>query len=142
MIKNNETGLIFENQNSLQLASRLVEVMSNSQLRHQLETNAKAWGEIQWSSKLLYERTMNIYNQVLETTKSLIRKTVTEPNLEGQYGLSKDKGIQKDSVASIFTFEVDNNINTNDVWEVILGNLPNAYSIPDTAFIKTITNSY
>jgi glycosyltransferase involved in cell wall biosynthesis len=70
MVKHKETGLIFENQNSLQLASMLVEVMSYPQLRHHLETNAKEWGEIQWSSKLLYERTMNIYNEVLATTKS------------------------------------------------------------------------
>ncbi|MFC4765818.1 glycosyltransferase family 4 protein [Effusibacillus consociatus] len=137
MIEHGKTGLIFEKEHSTQLADRLFEVMSNEKIRNQLGKDAKAWGMKEFTSKAVYERTMAVYNQALQTSTSVSRSTVEAPDLDGQYGLTNSGGIQRYYPESIFKFDVMRQFDP-DVWDSVVNSLPLDYSIPDTSFVQTL----
>lgn len=130
MIRHGETGLIFEAGNGVQLAERLLEAIGYPDLRQHLETNAREWGTQQWSSKVLCDRVLNLYGQVMKSVKS--------PKVQNEK--AKTTVMQKDSAASIFTFRVQSQLSAEE-WGEIVNRLPASYSIPDLAFLKVLTET-
>jgi glycosyltransferase involved in cell wall biosynthesis len=141
VVRHGETGLIFEAGNRLQLAERILQLMSNPGLRSRLGANAAARGKRRYSAKTLYEKTMDVYLQAIAAKKSTAESTVIEtPNLTGNHGLIKTRSNQDDDVKNIFAFQVEPAKFDPQQWSTVLQHVPADYSIPDPAFIRAVTD--
>jgi len=65
MVKDGETGLIFNSGDDQQLCNKLVEVLGNEALRTRLGEQAKASGLRHWSLHAMTERVVAVYDRVL-----------------------------------------------------------------------------
>jgi glycosyltransferase involved in cell wall biosynthesis len=141
VVRDGETGLIFETGNSVQLAEKILQLLGDSRLRSRLATNAASWGKTRFSSRTMLQETMKVYQRVMAAKNSSTEYpiTTTAPNLTGMYGLSKTRAGQDDHPENIFAFAVDPARYDAKNWSTILQNVPEDYSIPDTAFIKALT---
>ncbi len=137
MIEHGKTGLIFEKSSATQLAHHLNLLFSDSELRRQLGNNAKIFGAKQWSSKLLCERTLDVYERVITSADIRGRIPMEQPELDGKYGLIRDKRAASNAASGILKFETDSVFYTKE-WRTVIRCLPDSYSIPDTAFIKVL----
>ncbi|WP_199621677.1 glycosyltransferase family 4 protein [Paenibacillus alkalitolerans] len=140
MLKHGETGLLFEKQNAVQLADRLLELMNNPKLSQQLAANALKIGMKIWSDTNLFKHIMNIYNNGIAAMKVSKRSTVSEPLIKGRYGLTNNEGVQLNRISSLFRFHSDRVVDSGP-WYGITGNLPLTYSIPDNISIKSLIDT-
>ncbi|WP_199614836.1 glycosyltransferase family 4 protein [Paenibacillus alkalitolerans] len=136
MVQHGETGIVFQRRNASQLATKLLMLMSDPQLRRELGEKAKIWGEKMWSTGSLYERTMTVYKQALESAKPE-RPMTADTDLAVRYGLTEQTGLQKQCPSTMFAFHVDRNLDS-ELWKSIAERLPPSYSIPDIPFIKAL----
>ncbi|WP_126425263.1 glycosyltransferase family 4 protein [Brevibacillus marinus] len=137
MIRHGETGLIFAKRNSEQLAAQLQLLLDNPELRSRLAANAREWGRKQWSSQVLCERTLEVYQATVAAKKEQTKDPLGEPELTGQYGLSKPPGIKRDEPASMFRFAAMNSFRERE-WRELANRLPQTYAIPDPFFVRTL----
>lgn len=138
VVRNGATGMIFQTGNSGQLARRLLKLMDNPQLRSQLAQDAMELGRVRYDSKTLYKKTMRIYQQVLNGRKSSTQFTVEEPDLSGQYGLTKARKLKENTISRLFGFDLDDSDFDFGKWRTIRKKCPTNYSIPDMAFIRVL----
>lgn len=69
MIRDEETGLLFDVGNEEQLATQLTRMMNDSVLRSTIAQQAAEWARKQWSSITLLERTLAVYDHAIERVK-------------------------------------------------------------------------
>lgn len=69
IIDHGHTGLIFEKDNSLDLAEKLESVISNSELRRTLGENARTWVAENHSWEQVSHRVLDVYEQIKEKSK-------------------------------------------------------------------------
>ncbi len=138
VVKHKRTGLIFETGNSAQLAESILELMNNTQLRLKLALSAAVRGRERYSSKTLFEQTMNVYRQAIETRNASPQDSGNVPNLIGKYGLIKTRVGQEDVVSNIFGFDLDYSKFDSEQWSQILKCVPTDYSIPDAAYVQVL----
>lgn len=140
VVKHEETGLIFETGNSVQLAASILKLMDDPALRLKLAANAAKRGKVRYSSKTLYDLTMNIYQQALETKRSSAQSFEEEPNLFGKYGLIKTRSDQEEAVSNLFKFSVEYSKFDFKKWVNVVRSTPVDYSIPDTSYVKVLAD--
>jgi glycosyltransferase involved in cell wall biosynthesis len=138
VVKHKRTGLIFEKGNSVQLAQSILALMNDTRLRLELAAHASFRGRERYSSQRLFEQTMNIYTQTIETKQSSTQDSRNVPDLSGKYGLVKTRVGQENAVSNIFGFNFDYSKFDSERWSRILECVPTDYSIPDTAFIEVL----
>ncbi|MDQ0190827.1 glycosyltransferase family 4 protein [Alicyclobacillus cycloheptanicus] len=142
VVRDRQTGLIFEMGNSRQLANHLMELMDDPRLAYTLGQNAKKWATVQYASATLFERTMKIYEQVLAGKLSSQTFPIPEPNLTGEYGLVKSRQPDNDhSNANLFKFSLDHT-KLDDIkdWRPVRKRTSVEYAIPDPAFIQVLAS--
>lgn len=64
MIQHGETGLLFRRRKVSELKEQLSSLLQDNEMRKRLGENAKVWGRRQWSSEVLAQRTMDVYQNV------------------------------------------------------------------------------
>ena len=156
IVRHEDTGLIFEKRNSVQLADQILKLMNQPELRSKLAENAAKWGVERYSSKTLFNHTMNIYqqttsakqanqsrlsesaDQTIQSKQASEQGTIEQPNLIGKYGLVKERVGHEGPSASIFKFEVEALAFDKKQWRQILERIPATYSLPDTAYIQVL----
>jgi glycosyltransferase involved in cell wall biosynthesis len=69
IIEHGHTGLIFEKDNSMDLAEKLESVISNSELRRTLGANARDWVVENHSWEIVSRRVVDLYQQIKENSK-------------------------------------------------------------------------
>jgi len=69
IIEHGHTGLIFEKDNSMDLAEKLESVISNSELRVTLGANARDWVVENHSWEIVSRRVVDLYQQIKENSK-------------------------------------------------------------------------
>ena len=69
IIEHGRTGLIFEKDNSMDLAEKLESVISNSELRVTLGANARDWVVENHSWEIVSRRVVDLYQQIKENSK-------------------------------------------------------------------------
>ena len=69
IIEHGKTGLVFEKDNSMDLAEKLESVISNPELRTALGTNARVWVEENHSWEKVSKRVLDVYQQMKEEVK-------------------------------------------------------------------------
>ncbi|WP_339186723.1 glycosyltransferase family 4 protein [Brevibacillus sp. FSL K6-6036] len=134
-----ETGLIFQTGNSVQLAESLIRLLTNQELRFTLGMNAAGRARIRFSSKTMFEKTIGIYVQAIERKKHGSEERREQPDLSGKHGLVSKRIDRSGKAESIFSFDIDPAKFDAAQWSNVLKRVPPDYSIPDPAFIKTLT---
>ena len=69
IIEHEKTGLVFEKDNSMDLADKLESVILNPELRGTLGVNARNWVEKNHSWEKISTRVLDVYQQILEEEK-------------------------------------------------------------------------
>ena len=69
IIEHEKTGLIFEKDNSIDLAEKLESVILNPELRGTLGANARHWVEENHSWEKISKRVLDVYQQIKEEEK-------------------------------------------------------------------------
>ena len=69
IIEHGQTGLVFEKDNSMDLAEKLESVISNSELRVTLGANARDWVVENHSWEIVSRRVVDLYQQIKENSK-------------------------------------------------------------------------
>ncbi len=69
IIEHEKTGLVFEKDNSMDLADKLESVILNPELRGTLGVNARNWVEKNHSWEKISKRVLDVYQQILEEEK-------------------------------------------------------------------------
>ena len=69
IIEHGHTGLVFEKDNSMDLAEKLESVISNSELRSTLGANARDWVVENHSWEIVSQRVVDLYQQIKENSK-------------------------------------------------------------------------
>lgn len=128
MIEEGETGLLFQAGNSAELADRLLEVMTDPGLRLHLQNQAKEAG-LRWRSQGLAERMLEMYDQVQKSPRLLREDTIQKTTLD-----------DRSDAARLFLFKPNRTFDQNE-WQTVANRLPIAYSIPDTAFLRVLTET-
>lgn len=122
MVHDGVTGRLFKKRDSRQLAFILKELMDHDKDRQLLGNNAKDWGRSQWSANTFCEKIKTVYAKALEQKKK-------EPRL------MEFKGINR---PTCHTLEF-HRFFEKSLWKKIDQRLPSNYTIPDPAFIKSLT---
>lgn len=68
MVSHRETGLIFPKGDSVMLYNHLKTLLDDDFLRLRIGKNAKEWGSVHWSLDMMASQTLQVYEQIAEST--------------------------------------------------------------------------
>nr|WP_106782781.1 glycosyltransferase family 4 protein [Lysinibacillus timonensis] len=124
MIEDGKSGLLFEKQNSEQLADILLRLMRNPSWNQKIGEQSKIWAHEHWSLELLAGRTFQVYKKAIEKVDK-----------------RKPEEIQsRREPSELFSFPPLLLSNT-PAWEKAADNLPIDYKLPDRRLIQFFQQS-
>lgn len=135
MVRHGVTGLISPHGEAEILYQHLNLLIENDALRHKLGSNAKQWGRQHWSLQPYIERTMAVYEMVLEAGPK------KEAGAMVKQGMTESYAVPGALYNSLFDVHVVDHQITVDyaLWNQLKSTLPQGYRIPDALIIEAFS---